>query len=86
MNDLKLKLKEIKSRRDAYDKKCAKEASKYPEFQKRLKALVDEHGIECVALASNLTTKTLLQYTRVAVAPSIRRATVESAEEILKGL
>ena len=58
----------------------------YKARQNRLKELVGQHGIECVALASGLTEGSLTQYLRVKIPQSISENTVTQAETVLKGL
>lgn len=54
--------------------------------QNRLRNLVDEHGLECVALAAELTEGTLQQYLRVKTAMAVNENTVVKAERILEGI
>ena len=82
MND---KIKTIKKRVERYNVTSSSN-ERYAQNQKRLRVLVEEHGIEAVALASSLSEKTVQQYVRVSVAPAINDNTITRAEQILKGL
>lgn len=81
------KLKEIAKRLEHYKATELKNLNEsYLKSQNRLKGLVLEHGVQCVALASGLTENTVKQYTQVKVPPSIKKETIDKAEAILKGL
>lgn len=82
MND---KIKEIKSRAKKL-KSGGTDYKVYQGLQKRLRKLIEDHGLECVSEATGLTVKTIQQYARVSVAPAISRSTIEKAEIILEGL
>ena len=56
------------------------------ERQKKLRELVDLHGLSSVALASGLTQNTLKQYIRVSLPQSISQDAIDQAEHILEGL
>lgn len=60
--------------------------AEYTDNQSRLRTLVEQHGLDVVALASELTTKTLKQYIVLSRPPAISKETVDKAESILKGL
>ena len=82
MND---KIKEIKSRAKKF-KAGGTDYKMYQVLQTRLRAMVKEHGVDCVSEATGLTVKTIQQYARVSVAPAISKATIDKAEIILEGL
>jgi len=82
---MKDKIKQIRSRVNKL-KAGGTNYKSYSELQKRLRKLVEVHGLECVSEATGLTVKTIQQYVRVSVAPAISKTTIEKAETILEGL
>jgi hypothetical protein len=48
--------------------------------QKRLKILVEKHGVDTTAAAAGMTTSTLVQYIRVKTVPAINENSVLKAE------
>ncbi len=54
--------------------------------QKRLKVLVDLHGVELVAEAAGLAVSTLTQYLRAKIPANIGEESVRQAESIFESL
>lgn len=77
------KIENIKKRLKAYEPETDLESLKNK--QRRLKVLVDEHGIECVAIAAELKVSTIRQYLSPTV-QSISEPSIKKAENILEGL
>lgn len=75
------KLKKILKKRDEFSV-----FDVYKNRQKRLKDLVDVHGVEHVAIAGDWTENTVRQYVRVSNPVSISDLKLEQAETVLKGL
>lgn len=83
MNDVKMK--QIIKRRKALSGET-NIVKDYTDRQNRLKLLVDTHGIEAVAAASNLSVNTVRQYCRTRMPSTIAERPVIEAETILEGL
>ena len=80
-----MKIEMIRDRRLALDGKSDL-MKEYTDRQDRLKALVEVHGIESVAVASGLSETTVRQYCRTRMPSTIGEKPVSEAEVILKGL
>lgn len=81
------KIKTIKKLVKKYQSNIVKNREQsYKVSQAKLKKMVDDHGVECVAAASGLTVGTVQQYIRVTVPPSINVETINQAEAILEGV
>ena len=80
----RLKMTEVKARlRDYNDRNNIHSAM--VRRQKKLKSLVDNHGIEMVALAGGYAESTLKQYLRAA-SPNLGKDNLDKASFILKNL
>ena len=73
----------LRSKVEHYDKKHAKPEPDYDDNQRRLRKLVDDHGIVATSIATGFTDSTIKQHCRNGRAGMISSYRLERAESVL---